>query len=128
MPESLSHLPTIALTMGDPAGIGPEIILKALADPEVAPLAHWIVVGDGRVLQMAEQFTGLKREGSELRNADTLGDLSGFGFGRMDARCGAAACAGASGSGLSFRFWPGRVWPAACVVGSATAPSVNRLT
>jgi 4-phospho-D-threonate 3-dehydrogenase / 4-phospho-D-erythronate 3-dehydrogenase len=97
MPEGLSHLPAIALTMGDPAGIGPEIVLKALADPAVAPLAHWIVVGDGRVLEMAEQFTGLKRATSgpgatyELRNTDTLGDLSGFDFGRLDARCGAAA-------------------------------------
>src|ERR1700674_2345728 len=45
-------LPTIALTMGDPAGIGPEIVLKALADPEVAPLARWIVVGDARILAM----------------------------------------------------------------------------
>ena len=91
MPESLNHLPTIALTMGDPAGIGPEIILKALADPAVAPLAHWIVVGDGRVLEMAEHFTGLKRAASDLRSTDTLGDLGGFAFGRMDARCGAAA-------------------------------------
>jgi 4-hydroxythreonine-4-phosphate dehydrogenase len=91
MPEALSHLPTIALTMGDPAGIGPEIVLKALADPAVAPLARWIVVGDGRVLEMAEQFTGLKRAASQLRNTDTLGDLAGFAFGRMDARCGAAA-------------------------------------
>ena len=91
MPESLSHLPTIALTMGDPAGIGPEIVLKALADPDIVPLARWIVVGDGRVLEMAERFTGLKRAKSELRSTDTLGDLSGFAFGRIDARCGAAA-------------------------------------
>jgi 4-hydroxythreonine-4-phosphate dehydrogenase len=83
--------------MGDPAGIGPEIVLKALADPEVAALARWIVVGDGRVLQMAEQFTGLKLAisglgtTSELRNTGTLGDLGGFAFGRLDARCGAAA-------------------------------------
>jgi 4-phospho-D-threonate 3-dehydrogenase / 4-phospho-D-erythronate 3-dehydrogenase len=91
MPESLNYLPTIALTMGDPAGIGPEIILKALADPAVAALARWIVVGDGRVLEMAEQFTGLRRGESDLRNTNTLGDLDGFAFGRMDARCGAAA-------------------------------------
>ena len=26
--------PTIAITMGDPAGIGPEVIMKALANPE----------------------------------------------------------------------------------------------
>jgi 4-hydroxythreonine-4-phosphate dehydrogenase len=91
MPENLSHLPTIALTMGDPAGIGPEIVLKALADPDVAPLARWIVVGDRRVLEMAEESTGLKRSPSELRSTDTLFDLNGFAFGRMDARCGAAA-------------------------------------
>jgi len=91
MPESLNHLPTIALTMGDPAGIGPEIILKALADPAVAALAHWIVVGDGRVLDMAEQFTELRRGESDLRSTDTLGDLGSFAFGQMDARCGAAA-------------------------------------
>jgi 4-phospho-D-threonate 3-dehydrogenase / 4-phospho-D-erythronate 3-dehydrogenase len=91
MPQSLNHLPTIALTMGDPAGIGPEVVLKALADPEVAVLARWIVVGDARVLEMAEQSIGLKRAASELHTTDTLGDLCGFAFGRMDARCGAAA-------------------------------------
>src|ERR1700693_394334 len=91
MPESLSHLPTIALTMGDPAGIGPEIVLKALADPAGAPLARWIVVGDGRVIEMPTHFTGLKRATSGLRDTDTLGDLGGFTFGQMDARCGAAA-------------------------------------
>jgi 4-phospho-D-threonate 3-dehydrogenase / 4-phospho-D-erythronate 3-dehydrogenase len=91
MTENVSDLPSIALTIGDPAGIGPEIVLKALADPEVAPLARWIVVGDARVLQMAEHSTQLTRAPSELRATDTLGDLSGFAFGRMDARCGAAA-------------------------------------
>ena len=91
MPENLSHLPAIALTMGDPAGIGPEIVLKALADPDVAPLARWIVVGDARVLEMAEQSTALKRAPSELRATEALGDLRGFAFGRLDAQCGAAA-------------------------------------
>src|SRR5580698_6112862 len=91
MPQSLNHPPTVSLTMGDPAGIGPEVVLKALADPEVAELAHWIVVGDARVLEMAEQSIGMKRGASQLRTTDTLGDLSGFAFGRMDARCGAAA-------------------------------------
>jgi 4-phospho-D-threonate 3-dehydrogenase / 4-phospho-D-erythronate 3-dehydrogenase len=28
--------PTIAITMGDPAGIGPEVIMKALANPQSA--------------------------------------------------------------------------------------------
>ncbi len=37
--------PVIGITMGDPAGIGPEIIVKALADPEVRRAARYIVFG-----------------------------------------------------------------------------------
>ena len=73
MPESLSQLPTIALTMGDPAGIGPEVVLKALADPAIAPLARWIVVGDARVLEMAERFTGCTRAVQSCATTNTLG-------------------------------------------------------
>jgi 4-phospho-D-threonate 3-dehydrogenase / 4-phospho-D-erythronate 3-dehydrogenase len=40
---------TIAISMGDPAGIGPEIIVKALADPDVAAMANWVIVGDGDI-------------------------------------------------------------------------------
>jgi 4-hydroxythreonine-4-phosphate dehydrogenase len=87
MPAKSDGLPTIALTMGDPAGIGPEIVLKALADPAVAPLAHWVVVGDARVLAMV----GGKPENAEIRDLRALGGLDEFSFGRLDARCGAAA-------------------------------------
>jgi 4-phospho-D-threonate 3-dehydrogenase / 4-phospho-D-erythronate 3-dehydrogenase len=41
--------PTIAISMGDPAGIGPEIIVKALADPVLLPMASWVIVGDADV-------------------------------------------------------------------------------
>src|ERR1043166_9517662 len=34
----------IAVTVGDPAGIGPEVVAKALADPEVASLARWTLI------------------------------------------------------------------------------------
>ena len=87
MPEKPDSLPTIALTMGDPAGIGPEIVLKALADPAIARLAHWVVVGDARVLALA----GGKLENAELRDVRALGGVDTFSFGRLDARCGAAA-------------------------------------
>ena len=36
----------IAITLGDPAGVGPEIIEKALADPEITALAEWTVIGE----------------------------------------------------------------------------------
>jgi 4-hydroxythreonine-4-phosphate dehydrogenase len=41
--------PTIAISMGDPAGIGPEIIVKALADQALLPMARWVIVGDAEV-------------------------------------------------------------------------------
>lgn len=43
--------PIIAVTMGDPAGIGPEIILKALADPIIKRVSRPLILGDWGVLQ-----------------------------------------------------------------------------
>ena len=42
-------LPRIVITLGDPAGIGPEVVLKALASPRVKKCCHAIVVGDKRL-------------------------------------------------------------------------------
>ena len=36
----------IAISIGDPAGVGPEVTWKALADEEIRSLAQWIVVGE----------------------------------------------------------------------------------
>jgi 4-hydroxythreonine-4-phosphate dehydrogenase len=93
LPHAAESLPVIAITMGDPAGVGPEIVVKALADRELAFLARWLVVGDGRVLEMAERIAGLKLDAAELIDVNTLGDLKDFRFGRLDARCGQAAVA-----------------------------------
>jgi 4-hydroxythreonine-4-phosphate dehydrogenase len=41
--------PRLALTVGDPAGIGPEVAAKALADPEILSLADFVVFGDRRL-------------------------------------------------------------------------------
>jgi 4-phospho-D-threonate 3-dehydrogenase / 4-phospho-D-erythronate 3-dehydrogenase len=46
-------LPTIAITMGDAAGIGPEIIMKALARLEARALCRPLVIGDARRLALA---------------------------------------------------------------------------
>ena len=42
--------PIVAVTMGDPAGVGPEVVLKALADPAVRKVCHPLVLGDWEVL------------------------------------------------------------------------------
>jgi 4-hydroxythreonine-4-phosphate dehydrogenase len=51
---------TIAISTGDPAGIGPEVTVKALADPEIRSLANWIVVGEYSIL--AEAARGIALE------------------------------------------------------------------
>ncbi|HEY3233793.1 MAG TPA: 4-hydroxythreonine-4-phosphate dehydrogenase PdxA, partial [Polyangiaceae bacterium] len=37
-------LPVIIVTVGDPAGVGPEVVRKALADPAIIALARWRVI------------------------------------------------------------------------------------
>jgi 4-hydroxythreonine-4-phosphate dehydrogenase len=81
----------IVLTMGDPAGVGPEIVLRALADPEIAPLARWVVAGDARILEMAGRAAGLSIGDAEVLSIPALGSLDGFSFGRLQANCGRAA-------------------------------------
>lgn len=44
-------LPHLVLTMGDPSGIGPEVVAKALARPGVHELARVTVIGDGPLLR-----------------------------------------------------------------------------
>jgi 4-hydroxythreonine-4-phosphate dehydrogenase len=51
--------PLIAVTMGDPSGIGPEIIAMALARPEIAALCSVIVIGDERAMARGIGITGL---------------------------------------------------------------------
>lgn len=51
----MSNKPIIAVTMGDPAGIGPEIILKALADPVIKRVSRPLILGDWGVLQRARR-------------------------------------------------------------------------
>jgi len=48
--------PVIAITMGDPSGIGPEILVKALNNPEIHALCKPIVIGDANILQKAMKF------------------------------------------------------------------------
>lgn len=50
--------PLLAVTLGDPAGIGPEIILKALAHAELFERCRPLVVGDRRLLERAAPWVG----------------------------------------------------------------------
>jgi 4-phospho-D-threonate 3-dehydrogenase / 4-phospho-D-erythronate 3-dehydrogenase len=49
----MDYRPTIAITMGDPAGIGAEVIVKALADPVLRHKARYIIYGMNELLSYA---------------------------------------------------------------------------
>lgn len=100
----LTKQPLIAVPMGDPAGIGPEIVLKALADPLLQAMARWVVIGDGGILHRAMSLPGMPRVSvhpiASARRARTgvinlmdldLIDLKLFHPGEVSAMCGEAA-------------------------------------
>ena len=49
-----SDRPILGISMGDPAGIGPEIVIKSLADPEILNLCTPVVLGDFKILKQAD--------------------------------------------------------------------------
>jgi len=50
----------IAVTMGDPYGIGPEIVLKSLADSKIRALAGYLVLGSRRALEWNASRAGIQ--------------------------------------------------------------------
>jgi len=58
MSTATGHRPIIAITMGDASGVGPEIIMKALARDDVAALCRPLVVGDAARLREAGALVG----------------------------------------------------------------------
>lgn len=49
--------PIVGITMGDPVGIGPELICLALNHPEVYDVARPLVIGDAQILETAKLIT-----------------------------------------------------------------------
>jgi 4-hydroxythreonine-4-phosphate dehydrogenase len=69
----MGDLPRIAITMGDPAGIGPEIIVKALPREDISQVCRPFVVGDIGVLKAAAEGIGAR----SFHTMETPGDISG---------------------------------------------------
>jgi 4-phospho-D-threonate 3-dehydrogenase / 4-phospho-D-erythronate 3-dehydrogenase len=97
--------PTIAITLGDPAGVGPEIVVKSLLDPKVYEVCHPLVIGDKTVIAQAlsvgnstailqvidNPLAGKYEVGTidliDLRNLDCSQRV----MGTVQAKCGRAA-------------------------------------
>jgi 4-hydroxythreonine-4-phosphate dehydrogenase len=72
-------LPRIAITMGDPAGIGPEICLRLLAQAEIATICTPVIFGDAAVLRACAARTRLPFSAPVLTPAQW-----DAGFARLD--------------------------------------------
>ena len=57
---ALSARPLVGVTIGDPAGVGPEITLKALQEVDLYELSRPLVIGDRGVLERAAQVVGFQ--------------------------------------------------------------------
>jgi 4-hydroxythreonine-4-phosphate dehydrogenase len=59
MVDPSNRRPAIAVTLGDPTGIGPEIIVRALADPQVQGSCRPLILGDRRALERAMEVVSI---------------------------------------------------------------------
>ncbi len=66
--------PRLAITLGDPRGIGAEVVRKALADPRVAGACRWVVVGPSGLECPADEVIG---EWHARQSAANAGRLAG---------------------------------------------------
>lgn len=97
--------PLIVIPIGDPAGIGPEITAKALADRKVFDVARCIAVGDKKIMEQAIQITGVDLRIETVRQPEDGNfeegilnlidmnniDMEQFAFGEVSGMCGRAA-------------------------------------
>ncbi len=100
----MTHLPLIATMIGDPAGIGPEVAVKALASGELAGLCEPLLIGDTGVVRRAAALSGvnlpierldsvsqLVRGSQAIRVLDPGGfEVAGCPFGQASATSGHA--------------------------------------
>jgi 4-phospho-D-threonate 3-dehydrogenase / 4-phospho-D-erythronate 3-dehydrogenase len=76
----MNNKPIIAITMGDPASIGPEIAIKALLEEKIYAICKPIIVGDAKVFQ---QIISLLQLNASINIIDKVADAK-FEFGIPD--------------------------------------------
>lgn len=98
-------LPILAITMGDPASIGPEIAVKALLQPAIHQICRPLLIGDAAVFQQIIQLLKLPAQVHAVNSvADArfdigsidvfdlgITDVSALQFGEIAAMCGEAS-------------------------------------
>src|SRR5215203_191453 len=71
-PRPRRVLPRIGITMGDPAGIGPEVVLKAVAEDEVRRVCVPVIIGDAQLLAHTARTLDLQSGYDIIRTEETF--------------------------------------------------------
>jgi 4-hydroxythreonine-4-phosphate dehydrogenase len=82
-------LPIVGITMGDPAGVGPEVVMKALAHREIYAFCRPLVIGDRKRLERAGAITGARPEKLDCIDLGLVAE--DLPFGQVSAAAGEAA-------------------------------------
>ena len=69
--------PVIAIPIGDPAGVGPEIVAKSIASDEVFQIAVCVIVGDRKIVEKAIEITGENLKINEIKEPEEAVDEKG---------------------------------------------------
>ncbi len=85
----MTRLPVVGITMGDPAGVGPEVIVKALAHREVHAFCRPRVIGDRKRLEKAATIARTKTENLDCIDMGLVPE--DLPFGKVSAAAGEAA-------------------------------------
>ena len=67
-------MPRIGITMGDPAGIGPEVVLKAVAEEEVRKICVPVIIGDAQLLAHTARTLDLQSGYDIIRREEPFPD------------------------------------------------------
>lgn len=68
--------PVIGITMGEPAGIGPEVVVKALADPAIRKMARYVIFGMNELLAYAADLAEIDVYWHRLQHDSARADYS----------------------------------------------------
>jgi len=75
MPSASSKKPLLAVTMGDAAGVGPEVIVRAWDNPVVHEHCRPVVLGHPQILQRAVELVGQDCQVREIVDSNELSGL-----------------------------------------------------
>lgn len=65
-------LPRVGITMGDPSGIGPEIVLKSLSDRNIFKICQPIIIGDSRILLQTARDLKIEAEFVKVKKGEEI--------------------------------------------------------